>query len=144
MLSRHGSKVHAVVGLEVDDKELVDRLLKRGRQCRDASDDNLDTITRRLSVIPLPRPPLCATTTRKGGKYHAIPGSGEIDSIFSDIKTRRTPLRKMMTRKIPYSQRRRKYTTALRVRLEAMPLADELTADTMARWQRQQFATTRP
>ena len=86
MLSRHGSKVHAVVGLEVDDKELVDRLLKRG-QMSGRSDDNLDTITRRLNVYHSQTSPL-RDYYKEEGKYHAIPGSGEIDSIFSDIKTR--------------------------------------------------------
>lgn len=31
MLAERGSKVHAVVGLDVDDNELIDRLLKRGQ-----------------------------------------------------------------------------------------------------------------
>ena len=86
MLSRHGSKVHAVVGLEVDDNELVDRLLKRG-QMSGRSDDNLDTITRRLNVYHSQTSPL-RDYYKEEGKYHAISGSGEIDSIFSDIKTR--------------------------------------------------------
>ena len=86
MLSRHGSKVHAVVGLEVDDNELIDRLLKRG-QMSGRSDDNLDTITRRLNVYHSQPSPL-RDYYQEEGKYHAIPGSGEIDNIFSDIKTR--------------------------------------------------------
>ncbi|MDE5706288.1 adenylate kinase [Muribaculum sp.] len=86
MLSRHGSKVHAVVGLEVDDNELIDRLLKRG-QMSGRSDDNLDTITRRLNVYHSQTSPL-RDYYQEEGKYHAIPGSGEIDNIFSDIKTR--------------------------------------------------------
>ena len=49
MLADRNSKVHAVVGLEVDDKELVDRLIKRGQESG-RSDDNLDTINRRLEV----------------------------------------------------------------------------------------------
>lgn len=86
MLSRHESKVHAVVGLEVDDNELIDRLLKRG-QMSGRSDDNLDTITRRLNVYHSQTSPL-RDYYQEEGKYHAIPGSGEIDNIFSDIKTR--------------------------------------------------------
>ncbi len=86
MLARRGSKVHAVVGLEVDEKELVDRLLKRG-QMSGRSDDNLDTITQRLNVYHSQTSPL-RDYYKEEGKYHAIPGSGQIDDIFSDIKTR--------------------------------------------------------
>ena len=86
MLSRRGSKVIAVVGLEVDEKELVDRLLKRG-QLSGRSDDNLDTITQRLNVYHSQTSPL-RDYYKEEGKYHAIPGSGQIDDIFSDIKTR--------------------------------------------------------
>ena len=47
MLEKRGSKVHAVVGLEVEDAELIDRLLKRGQESG-RSDDNIDTINERL------------------------------------------------------------------------------------------------
>ena len=86
MLSRHNSKVHAVVGLEVEDDELVDRLLKRG-QMSGRSDDNLETISRRLNVYHSQTSPL-RDYYKEEGKYHAIPGSGAIDEIFADIKTR--------------------------------------------------------
>lgn len=86
MLAHRGSKVHAVVGLEVDDNELVDRLLKRG-QMSGRSDDNLDTIKQRLDVYHSQTSPL-RNYYKEEGKYHAIPGSGEIESIFSEIKTR--------------------------------------------------------
>lgn len=84
MLADRKSKVHAVVGLEVEDKELVDRLIKRGEQSG-RSDDNMETITRRLEVYHNQTSPL-RDYYMSEGKYHAIPGSGSIDEIFSTIK----------------------------------------------------------
>lgn len=84
MLEKRGSAVHAVVGLEVDDDELVDRLLKRG-QMSGRSDDNLDTINQRLKVYHSQTSPLREYYVGEG-KYHAIPGSGDIDEIFCAIK----------------------------------------------------------
>jgi len=84
MLASHGSKVHAVVGLEVDDNELVDRLIKRGEQSGRA-DDNLETIKQRLHVYHNQTQPLMDYYKHEG-KYHSIHGSGSIDSIFENIK----------------------------------------------------------
>lgn len=91
MLARRGSKVHAVVGLEVDDAELIDRLLKRGLE-GGRSDDNLDTINARLKVYNEQTAPLRDYYTSEG-KYHGIKGSGAIDDIFNDIKTALKPTR---------------------------------------------------
>ncbi len=85
MLASRGSKVHAVVGLEVNDDELVDRLIKRGQQSGRA-DDNLDTIKQRLHVYHNQTQPLMDFYKHEG-KYHSIHGSGSIDSIFNSIKT---------------------------------------------------------
>lgn len=84
MLARRGSKVHAVVGLEVPDEELVDRLLKRGLESG-RSDDNLETINNRLKVYNSQTAPLRDYYTVEG-KYHGVKGSGAIDDIFNAIK----------------------------------------------------------
>lgn len=84
MLALRGSKVHAVVGLEVDDNELVDRLIKRGEESG-RSDDNLETIKQRLHVYHSQTQPLMDYYKHEG-KYHSIHGSGSIDSIFENIK----------------------------------------------------------
>jgi len=85
MLAKRGSKVHAVIGLEVDDAELIDRLIKRGQESG-RSDDNPDTIRERLNVYNSQTAPL-RDFYCKEGKYHAINGSGPIDNIFNDIRT---------------------------------------------------------
>ena len=52
MLAKRNSCVHAVVGLEVADDELIDRLIKRGKESG-RSDDNLETIQSRLKVYQI-------------------------------------------------------------------------------------------
>lgn len=84
MLARRGSKVHAVIGLEVDDDELIDRLLKRGLESG-RSDDNLETIQQRLKVYNSQTAPLKDYYISEG-KYHKIEGAGSIDDIFSSIR----------------------------------------------------------
>lgn len=84
MLAKRGSKVHAVVGLEVPDEELMDRLVKRGVESG-RSDDNPETINNRLKVYNAQTAPLRDYYVGEG-KYHAIKGSGAIDDIFNSIK----------------------------------------------------------
>jgi adenylate kinase len=86
MLAGRGAKVNAVVGLEVEDAELIERLIKRG-QMSGRSDDNLDTIKQRLNVYHSQTSPL-RDFYMEEGNYHAIPGTGDIDAIFADIKSR--------------------------------------------------------
>lgn len=83
MLAKYGSDIHAVVGLEVDEDELVRRLLERGK-VSGRSDDNLDTIKKRLNVYHTQTSPLQQYYKDKG-KYHSIDGNGTVDRIFDDI-----------------------------------------------------------
>lgn len=85
LLAKHGTKVNAVIGLEVDDAELIDRLIKRGLESG-RSDDNYETIQSRLKVYHKQTSPLRDYYINEG-KYHAIDGSGNIEDIFSRIKS---------------------------------------------------------
>ena len=84
MLDKRGAQVNAVVGLEVADDELIDRLIKRGVESG-RSDDNLETIQKRLAVYHSQTQPLRDFYVNEG-KYLSIKGSGSIDDIFADIK----------------------------------------------------------
>lgn len=84
MLAKRGAQVNAVVGLEVADDELIDRLIKRGVESG-RSDDNLETIQKRLAVYHNQTQPLRDFYVNEG-KYLSIKGSGSIDDIFADIK----------------------------------------------------------
>ena len=59
----YDSEIHAVVGLEVAEDELVRRMIERGKSSGRA-DDNLETIQKRLSVYHKQTQPLCDTLLR--------------------------------------------------------------------------------
>ena len=84
LMKERGTRLHAVVGLEVPENELVDRMIKRGKDTGRA-DDNPDTIRERLKVYHRQTQPL-RDFYIKEGSYYAINGHGELDRIFSDIK----------------------------------------------------------
>lgn len=83
MLEDRGSKVHAVVGLEVPEEELVERMLNRGRETGRA-DDNIETIKNRLDVYHNQTQPL-QEYYRADGSYLPINGSGSVEEIFDNI-----------------------------------------------------------
>lgn len=85
LLGNHGSEVSAVIGLEVPDEELVERMLMRGKLTGRA-DDNIDTIRQRLEVYHNQTSPLREYYISEQ-KYLAIDGSGDIDSITERIHT---------------------------------------------------------
>lgn len=83
ILEKRGTKVHAVVGLEVPEDELTDRLIKRGI-ASGRSDDNAETIAKRLEVYRKQTEPLKKFYQAQKA-YNPIQGSGDIEQIFNDI-----------------------------------------------------------
>ncbi len=83
MLDERGTGIHAVIGLDVDEDELIKRLLNRGKTSG-RSDDNLDTIKERLNVYHNETSPLREYYSSLGC-YHPIDGSGTVDDIFDRI-----------------------------------------------------------
>lgn len=90
MLEKRGSKVHAVVGLEVPAEELTRRLIKRGADSG-RSDDNEATIAKRLEVYHRQTEPLKEYYNRRLA-YYPVKGIGSVDSIFADIVRVTDPL----------------------------------------------------
>ena len=84
LLADRGTKIDAVVGLEVPEDELIKRILLRGRLSGRA-DDNEETARKRLEVYHNQTSPLKAYYEHQG-KYLAINGFGSIDDIFGQIK----------------------------------------------------------
>lgn len=82
-LDFRGRKIDVVIGLEVDDDELVDRMLLRGQQTGRA-DDNAETIKKRLAVYHNQTSPLKEYYIDEG-KYQRIDGGKSIDEIFQQI-----------------------------------------------------------
>lgn len=85
MLAERGARVDVVVGLEVPDEELIDRLIKRGKDSG-RSDDNIETITKRLNVYHTQTSPLRDFYVAEG-LYADIKGTGTVEGIFADIKS---------------------------------------------------------
>lgn len=84
LLADRGTRIDAVVGLEVPEEELIKRILLRGQQSGRA-DDNEETARKRLEVYHNQTSPLKAYYEEQG-KYRAINGLGTIDGIFKLIK----------------------------------------------------------
>lgn len=83
ILETRGSKLHAVVGLEVPEDELIERMINRGKQTGRA-DDNLETIKNRLEVYHNQTHPLKEYYMNEGC-YLPINGSGSVEDIFDSI-----------------------------------------------------------
>lgn len=83
LLKKRGTDLHAVIGLEVPEDELVERMIARGKETGRA-DDNLETIKNRLKVYHEQTHPLREYYTNEG-KYMAINGSGLVDEIYRQI-----------------------------------------------------------
>lgn len=84
MLAERGSQVDIVIGLEVPEEELIERLIKRGKDSG-RSDDNLETIKKRLDVYHNQTSPLRDFYVEEG-LYAQIHGTGSVEDIFNDIK----------------------------------------------------------
>ena len=84
ILNKRGTDVSILLDLQVEDEELVERLLERGR-ISGRSDDNEETIQSRLKVYHSQTAPLAAHYKGKG-KHVAVKGTGTIEEIFARIE----------------------------------------------------------
>ena len=80
LFAGRGSQIDRVIELQVDNEEIVKRMLARGR-----SDDNEETIRNRLAVFEAQTKPLIAYYAAQG-KLRSIDGSGELDAIRARIE----------------------------------------------------------
>lgn len=85
MLRHHEQEISIVLSLEVNDDELIERLLNRGK-ISGRADDNRETIESRLNVYYSQTSPLKAFYHAQG-KLKNIHGSGSIEEIFRSIET---------------------------------------------------------
>ena len=83
ILKERGEEISIVINLDVEEPELIDRLIKRGQQSG-RSDDNLETIKSRLDVYKNQTSPL-KDHYMNSGKLATIKGIGTIDQIFDLI-----------------------------------------------------------
>lgn len=83
MMKRRGQKIHAVIGLEVPEDQLMERMVLRGKESG-RSDDNPGTIRKRLAVYHKQTQPLRDYYVGEG-VYVPIKGDGTIDQVFERV-----------------------------------------------------------
>jgi len=83
MLNEKGFDVTVMLNIQVDDDELIKRLLERGK-VSGRSDDNLETITKRIQTYYEQTTPVI-DFYKKEGTAVDIKGMGSVESIFASI-----------------------------------------------------------
>ena len=83
MLADRGHCVAAMIELDVPEDELMKRLILRGQESG-RTDDNEETIKKRLNVYHSQTAPLIEWY-KKEGIHHHINGLGELERITKDI-----------------------------------------------------------
>jgi adenylate kinase len=84
MLSGRKTSISLMISLDVKRQELINRLLKRGKE-QGRSDDNLETIENRIKVYENQTKPVI-NYYDKQGKARYIDGMGSIEEIFKRIE----------------------------------------------------------
>ena len=85
LMAKLNQETTILLDLQVDNQELINRLLKRG-ETSGRCDDNLETIKKRLEVYESKTAPV-SDFYKKINKYAAINGMGTIDEIFGRISS---------------------------------------------------------
>lgn len=84
LLSELGQSITKMIALEVEEDELVARLLNRGKTSGRADDQNEDTIRNRFQVYSNETSPL-KDFYQNQNKLNTIDGIGSVDEIFDRI-----------------------------------------------------------
>ncbi|MBL6730624.1 MAG: adenylate kinase [Bacteroidia bacterium] len=84
VLEEYQANVTSMIALEVDEDELVIRLLERGKSSGRPDDQNEAIIRNRFKVYNDETSPL-ANFYAKKGKFVAVKGKGSIDEIFQNL-----------------------------------------------------------
>ncbi|MBC6611667.1 adenylate kinase [Hymenobacter sp. BT507] len=86
LLAQHNTQVSCMVALEVDEQELVKRLLERGKTSGRPDDQNEDKIRKRVQVYNTETAQVAGYYANQH-KFHALNGIGAIEDIFQQICT---------------------------------------------------------
>lgn len=84
MLASKNTSINMMLSLEVEDEELIKRLLNRGKDSGRPDDQNEEVIRKRINEYNSKTAPLKDYYTSQN-KYRGIPGVGSIDEIFSKL-----------------------------------------------------------
>ena len=84
LLELKKTAISSVLALEVNEEELVKRLLNRGKTSGRSDDTDESVIRKRFSVYTDETSPM-AEHYRKARKFHPIEGVGSVDAIFDRL-----------------------------------------------------------
>ena len=86
MLEAHGKRIDAVIEIAVDDDRLIDRIRRRIAESGGArSDDNEETLKKRLEVYHRQTAPLLPYYRRRGVLY-SVDGMRSIEEVTAEIE----------------------------------------------------------
>ncbi len=84
LLKENNTTVSGMLALEVDNKELIDRLLERGKMSGRSDDQDISIIENRIEIYHKKTAPLINYYSRQG-KYYPIKGVGSIEEIAQNL-----------------------------------------------------------
>lgn len=84
LLAQYNTQITTMIALVVEDEELIRRLLKRGQTSGRPDDQNDELIRRRVLEYNSKTKPVADYYSQQG-KYTAIDGIGDIETIFDGI-----------------------------------------------------------
>lgn len=85
LLKEKGTSISVMITLEVEEDELIKRLLKRCDE-EGRSDDNIETIRNRIKVYNDVTCQVC-DYYGKTGRFRPVPGTGSVEEIFERISS---------------------------------------------------------
>ncbi len=84
LLEDRGTSVTGLIAMEVDDQEIIDRILNRGKTSGRPDDNDTDIIRNRIDVYRAETTPVFDYYSAKG-KAKTVSGIGSIDEIFDRL-----------------------------------------------------------
>ena len=84
LMAEHHTAIGCMIALEVEEEELVTRLLERGKTSGRPDDQDETKIRRRVTVYNTETAQVAGHYAAQQ-KFHAINGIGQIDSIFTQV-----------------------------------------------------------
>ena len=84
LLTKNETSISAMIALEVEEKELISRLLIRGQSSGRPDDQNEELIANRVKEYNTKTAPV-ASFYKKQNKYFSVYGIGGIEEIFSNL-----------------------------------------------------------
>ena len=84
LLEERGTAIHGLIALDVDDQEIIDRILLRGKTSGRPDDNDADVIRNRIEVYRAETTPVFDHYA-KSDKSRMVSGIGSIEEIFDRL-----------------------------------------------------------